>query len=197
MDTKKSTTRKSAAKHDRRKTGSNSRPTPPDADEEDRAWVVRRSRIHNKGMFARRAIASGERIIEYLGEKITKAESNRRGLARHETAQQDGSASVYIFELNKRYDIDGDVPWNPAKYANHSCEPNCEVENIRGRLWMIALRDIEKGEELTYDYGYDLEHFLEHPCRCGAPSCVGYIVSSDSRRKLKRILARSKRTSKA
>ena len=158
------------------------------------AWEIRSSRIHNRGIFARRDIEEEERIMEYVGERITKAESNRRGLVRYDQSQRDGSAAVYIFELNKRHDIDGDVPWNPGKYANHSCEPNCEVRNIRGHLWMIALRPITQGEELTYDYGYDMEHFLEHPCKCGAPSCPGYIVRADRRNRVRRILAKMRQT---
>lgn len=161
------------------------------------AWEVRNSIIHGRGLFAARDITEGERVIEYLGEKITKAESNRRGLARMEQAKIDGGGSVYIFELNKRYDIDGDVDWNPAKYCNHSCEPNCEVQNIRGHLWQIALRDIDAGEELTYDYGYDIEHFLDHPCLCGKEKCIGYIVRADQRKQLKKLLRKNKRKSES
>ncbi len=151
-------------------------------------WKLERSSIHNQGMFAARPIPEGARIIEYLGEKITKAESSRRADAWHEKAKKGGDGLVYIFDLNKRYDLDGNIPNNPAKYINHSCNPNCEAVNIRGRIWIIALRDIEAGEELGFDYGYDIEHFLEHPCRCGAPKCVGYIVSRTQWPKLKRIL---------
>lgn len=160
----------------------------------ERSWEVRPSGIHARGLFASRPIRAGERIIEYVGERITKAESNRRGLARMEKARRRGGGMVYIFELNKRYDLDGNKPWNPARLANHSCDPNCEVENQRGHLWMVARREIEAGEELTYDYGYDLQHFLEHPCRCGSPRCVGYIVRTDARMKLKRLLGRARKS---
>lgn len=156
-------------------------------------WELRQSSIHNLGMFATRRIPKGTRIIEYLGEKITKAESNRRAIAWQEKAKGNGEGLVYIFDLNKRYDLDGNVPNNPAKYINHSCAPNCEAVNIRGHIWIIALRDIEPGEELSFDYGYDIEHFLDHPCRCGAPQCVGYIVSQSQWPKLKRILKNKRR----
>ena len=58
------------------------------------------------------------------------------------------------FELNQRHDIDGDVAWNLARRINHSCGPNCETQNIRGHIWVVACRDIAPGEELTYDYGF-------------------------------------------
>jgi len=73
----------------------------------------------------------------------------------------------YIFTLDDEHDLDGNVPWNPARLLNHSCAPNCEAELDEGRIWIIALRDIRAGEELTFNYGYDLENYREHPCRCG------------------------------
>lgn len=151
-------------------------------------FEVRSSEIHGWGGFAACDIEAGEQIIEYAGEKITKKESNKRGLARLEESMKDGGAAVFIFELDKRYDLDGDHPDNIAKHINHSCNPNCEAVNIDNHIWICALRDIEAGEELSFDYGYDLEHFLEHPCLCGAPRCVGYIVRDDLRKKLKQIL---------
>jgi hypothetical protein len=80
-----------------------------------------------------------------------------------------------------------------ARLINHSCDPTCEAQVIKGQIWIVAMADIEPGEELTYDYGYDLEHFMEHPCRCGSENCVGYIVRTDKRRKLKRILKQRKK----
>ncbi|RMD58040.1 SET domain-containing protein-lysine N-methyltransferase [Candidatus Woesearchaeota archaeon] len=153
---------------------------------------VKRSRIHGTGVFAKKDIPKGTKIIEYVGEKITKAESSRRSDAQIESAKKTNDGAVYIFELNKRYDIDGNVPWNTAKYINHSCNPNCEVEIIRGHIWIISTRDIKKGEELSYNYGFDLEDYEDHPCRCGAENCVGYIAAEDQWPKLKRKLARKK-----
>jgi len=150
---------------------------------------VRESSIHGYGVFALSEIESGIRVIEYVGERITKAESQRRGTAQLERyGEQGGSGSVYIFDLNKRYDIDGNVPHNYARFINHSCEPNCEAVNHRGRIFYESLRAIAPGEELFIDYGYDLEHWMEHPCRCGTSSCVGYIVNKVERPKLKRLL---------
>lgn len=157
-------------------------------------YKVQSSNIHKRGVFSTTKIPKGTRILEYLGEKITKAESERRALAREEKGRKNGSALVYIFELNQRYDLDGDVAYNHAKYINHSCEPNCEADFVRGRIWIVALRDIEPGEELCYDYGYDMDQFFDHPCLCGAPSCIGYIVRKDQRARVKKLLKKKSAT---
>jgi SET domain-containing protein len=68
------------------------------------------------------------------------------------------------------------VDWNPARWLNHSCAPNCEADLDAGRIWIVALRDLTPGEELTFKYGYDLTDYRDFPCRCGAPACVGFIV---------------------
>lgn len=104
-----------------------------------------------------------------LGEKITKAESLRR-------CEQD---NVFIFGLNDHEDIDGNVPWNPARWLNHSCSPNAEAQVIEGRIWLIAIRDITPAEEITFNYGFDLENYQEYPCQCGAPNCVGFMVAEE------------------
>ncbi|MCL4789248.1 MAG: SET domain-containing protein-lysine N-methyltransferase [Verrucomicrobia bacterium] len=129
----------------------------------------RPSNIDRLGGFARVDIPVGTQVIEYIGEKISKAESQLRCEANNE----------YIFTLDDDYDLDGNVPWNPARLLNHSCAPNCEAELDEGRVWIVALRDIRAGEELTFNYGYDLENYREHPCRCGAANCVGYIVAEE------------------
>lgn len=150
---------------------------------------VRNSKIHNKGVFAKKDIKKGTRVIEYVGEKITKAESQRRAERQLESSKNhtvDGG--VYIFELNKKHDIDGKVSWNPAQFINHSCNPNCETEIIRGHIWIVATKDIKKGEEITYNYGYDFENYDEHPCKCGSKNCVGYIVAEDQWKKLRKKL---------
>jgi len=147
---------------------------------------VKGSKIHNKGMYAKVDIKKGTEIIEYVGEKITKKESDIRGekvLSSSKTHKEKGS--VYIFELNKRYDIDGNVKWNPARYINHSCDPNCEAINIDGHIWIQAIKKIKKGEELTYNYGYNLDDYEDHPCKCGSKNCVGYILDKDLWKKLK------------
>jgi SET domain-containing protein len=156
--------------------------------------LKKRSSVHGYGIFAKKDIPKGVKVIEYIGEKITKTEADRRGprLVQYAKSHKEQGA-VYIFELNKRYDIDGHVSYNTAKYINHSCDPNCEVEIIRGHIWIISLRDIKKGEELFYNYGYDdLKEYEEHPCSCGTYRCVGYIISEDHWPKLKSLLSKKK-----
>ena len=67
----------------------------------------------------------------------------------------------------------------PARFLNHSCAPDCEAELENGRIWIVAKRDIKAGEELTFNYGYDLDDYRNHPCRCGAPDCAGHIVAEE------------------
>ncbi|MCH8474824.1 MAG: SET domain-containing protein-lysine N-methyltransferase [Opitutales bacterium] len=159
------------------------------------AIEVRDSPIHGSGVFARRDIEEGERLLQYIGEKITKAESNRRGLAQEEKSKSTSEGAVYIFELNKRYDLDGNVPENTARLVNHCCDNNCDAVNVRGKIYFEAIRKIKKGEELSIDYGYDISHFMDHPCRCGSPKCVGYIVHRDQRKRLRRLLNQRKKQS--
>jgi uncharacterized protein len=118
----------------------------------------------------------GTPVIEYLGRLITKQESLARCRGGNE----------YIFRLDEETDLDGNVEWNPARFLNHSCAPNCEAELVNGRIWIVALRDIRAGEEVTFDYGYDLDDYREHPCRCGAAECAGYIVSESLRAEVRR-----------
>ena len=149
---------------------------------------VRRSPIHGMGVFASRSIRKGTRIIEYIGELIDKEESNRRGLELLDESRKTGGAAVYIFDLNEEHDLDGNKPYNDARLINHSCDPNSEMVNEDDHLWLFALRDILPGEEITFDYGYDIEHFMDHPCRCGTSKCVGFIVSREQWPQLKRAL---------
>jgi SET domain-containing protein len=134
-------------------------------------WVsFRNSPIHGLGGFARERIHSGTHVIEYVGEKITKRESLERCERNNE----------YIFALDDEHDLDGNVGWNPARFLNHSCAPNCEALLLEdGRIWVVPIREVRAGEELTFNYGYDLDDYKEHPCRCGSPNCVGYIVAEE------------------
>lgn len=153
-------------------------------------WAqVRRSVIHGRGLYARTAIPAGTRVIEYVGEVITKVESDRRDAQRLARQARGKDGCVYIFELNRRHDLDGGVAWNTARLINHSCAGNCEPQAIRGRIWIVARRDIAAGEELTYDYGFDFVNWRDHPCRCGTDACAGYIVGRRHRWRVRRILA--------
>jgi SET domain-containing protein len=129
-------------------------------------WVGK-SRIAGRGLFTAKTIKRGTRIIQYTGEKLTKAESDKRL----------NQGNDYIFHLNERFDIDGKALGNKARYINHSCDPNCTTRVTTRTIWIAALRDIAPGEELTYNYGYELDEAPAHPCTCGAANCCGYILA--------------------
>lgn len=138
---------------------------------------VRGSEIHGRGVYATSFIPKETKIIEYVGELIDKETSEKRGVSQQEKSKKTGDAAVYIFTLSKRYDIDGDVPWNTARLINHSCAPNCEAWIEGRKIFIHSLADINAGDELTFDYGFDVDCYEDHPCRCGKDGCVGYIVS--------------------
>lgn len=156
-------------------------PTAPSERQSVNEWLeVGLSGIHGTGGFARCAIPAETHVIEYVGERVDKAESARRCEI----------GNPYVFTINDEWDIDGDVPWNPAKFLNHSCGPNCEAQQDGDRIWIVAVRDIAPGEELTFNYGYDLESWRDYPCRCGAVQCQGYIVAEEHWAEVARIVAR-------
>ena len=162
-------------------------------------WKVKKSKIHGSGVFATKNKKKGTRIIEYKGEKIKKSEGDKRSERRiKKFLDSKETGSVYIFELNKKYDIDGSPEYNKARYINHSCDPNCEVDIIDDKIWISSIKNIKKGVELSYDYGYEFdEDFRDHPCKCGSQSCVGFIISSDDWKKyllfLKKIINKNKK----
>jgi len=154
---------------------------------------IKESKVHGSGIFALKDISKGTRIIEYVGNKITKKQSDdvfEKQFAKHEKDPKN-QGGVYIFELNKRYDLDGNVSWNPARLINHSCDPNCESDIVKGHIWVVSIKNIKKNEEISYDYGYDLENYKDHLCKCGSKNCVGYIVSQEHWNKLKKLLKKS------
>ena len=145
-------------------------------------WKVKKSKVHGYGVFASKEIEKNKKIIEYIGEKITKKEGDKRSAERiKKYLNKKNEGSVYIFELNKKYDIDGNTKYNKAKFINHSCNPNCEVDIVKNRIWISSIKKIKKGDELSYDYGYefDKDDYMDHICRCGSNNCIGYIISSD------------------
>ena len=151
--------------------------------------MIRRDRsgIHGHGVYARVAIPAGYAIIEYRGERITKAESARREAKRLERIRRGFEVSTMSFRLNQRYDIDARRGGNMSRFINHSCAPNCRSEKRRGRIWIVAQRDIFPGQELTFDYGFPFHEWALNPCLCGAPDCAGYIVAADQRWRLRRL----------
>jgi len=154
-------------------------------------WKVKKSKVHGTGVFATFNIPKNTKIIQYIGDKVTKAEGDRRSAERiKKYLNKKNEGSVYIFELNKKYDVDGYPLYNKARYINHSCSPNCEVEIIKNEIWISSIKSIKKGEELNYDYGYpfDKEDFSDHICKCNSKKCIGYIISQEDWSKYKKYL---------
>ena len=149
-------------------------------------WKVKNSKIHGNGVFASKNIKKNTKIIQYVGEKIPRSEGDKRSELRLKTyLDSKKTGSVYIFELNSKYDIDGSPKYNKARYINHSCNPNCEVDVIKDQIWISSIKKINKGDELTYDYGYEFDpaDYKDHTCKCGSKNCIGYIISSDDWKK--------------
>ncbi len=142
---------------------------------------VRNSKIHGRGVYARRPIPSHTQIIEYTGEKITHAESDRREALRLKKKSQGKASDIYQFELDDQWFIDGSKKGSIARYINHSCEANCTPRLCDNRIWFFSHRPIETGEELSIDYGFDFEVWQDNPCRCQTDSCIGFIVRKNIR----------------
>lgn len=142
-----------------------------------RAFEIRTSVIVGKGAFAVRPIKKGERLIEYTGERISHEEADRR----YDDESMD-EHHTFLFTVSSRTVIDATNEGNDARFINHSCDPNCEAEIIRGRVWISAIRDIPEGEELHYDYAYERsgdETEAEermYRCLCGTARCRGSIM---------------------
>ena len=148
-------------------------------------YKVKKSNIDKKGLYASKDIKSGVKIIDYVGKLITKKETQQN-------SKFDNNKDIYLFNINEKYDLDGDFKYNTARLINHSCNPNCEVEGEGLKLWISSLGEIKKGEELTYDYGFGYDaDYKQFPCKCGSMNCVGYIVREGSRwrisKKIKKI----------
>jgi uncharacterized protein len=148
--------------------------------------TVKKSNIHGRGVFAKQNLKIGTKIIEYIGNKITKKEADIVFQETLQASEKDNNkGEVYLFELNKNYDINGDVPENNAKYMNHSCEPNCETEILdKKEIWITTIKEIKIGEELSFNYGFGIEEHKDYPCKCGTKSCIGYILDEDQWHKL-------------
>jgi len=145
-----------------------------------RAYVVRNSGIHGRGVFATRTIRKGTTIIEYRGERTTWEIARTRP-----DSDPDNPHHTFIFELNDGNVIDADVRGNAARWINHSCAPNCEIEEEGHRIFIEARRDIRLGDELTYDYNLQIgeKHTKaakrEHACFCGNRRCRGTMLGEE------------------
>ena len=150
-------------------------------------YKVKKSNIDNRGLYAAKNIKAGTIVIHYKGKLITKKETEKN-------PKYDNDKAIYLFNLNSRYDLDGDFANNTARLINHSCSPNCEVDGKGLKLWIYALKDIKKGEELSYDYGFGYdENYKDFVCKCRAKNCCGYIVREGSRWRIKKDAKRSRK----
>jgi SET domain-containing protein len=137
--------------------------------------------VHGKGVFAVSDFAQGETIIEYVGEIITWPEALRR----HPHDPQDPHHTFY-FHIDEGHVIDAKYGGNSSRWINHSCKPNCEPDEVNGRIFIKARRNILAGEELNYDYGLVVDEPLtdklkaEYPCWCGAKKCRGTLLASSA-----------------
>ncbi len=145
---------------------------------------ARNSKIHGRGVYAIVPIKKGTRIFEYVGERISHSEADRRYAKK---AQDDGH--TFLFIASHRTVIDAGKLGNDARFINHSCNPNCEttIEEIAGRnrVFIDAIRNIKPGEELGYDYQLtwestdDPEELALYACRCGAKRCRGTMLDRE------------------
>ena len=145
-------------------------------------FATRRSPIHGLGVFATRRIRAGRRLIVYEGEELTEAAVD---------ARYDGDAAedphTLLFHLGDDRYIDASVGGNDARFINHSCGPNCESVVLDGQIVIRAIRNIQPGAELTYDYALEIEKRASrarralYSCRCGAPSCRGTMLEPTAR----------------
>ena len=142
-----------------------------------RRYIVRHSKIHGRGVFALTDIPKGTRLMEYLGERITHREADRRYAAEHEH-----SPHTMLFAVNDKVVIDATRTGNSARFINHSCRPNCEATEEDGRIFIDTIRKVPAGGELTYDYNLVLEERhtpavkRAHACFCGVRGCRGTLL---------------------
>ena len=142
-------------------------------------FEVRHSRIHGFGVFAARRIRKGTTIIEYLGDRLSHAQAD----ARYEDKDPDDN-HTFLFTVDAKIVIDAGVNGNEARYINHGCDPNCESSMRGKRVFIEAIRTIQPGEELAYDYQIqrdsdDAPNVDEvFACRCGAATCRGSMLEA-------------------
>ena len=154
--------------------------------------IVRTSKIHGKGVFARRPIRKGTKILEYDGDIISMDEADDIGVQ-----TVDGHTHTMLFTVDDKRVINGNTGGD-ARYINHSCGPNCETVQYGDKIFIEALRSIPKGEELTYDYHLVVDEKItdkvikEYACFCGSPNCRGTQIDGSALKKYKKKLAKKK-----
>ena len=143
-------------------------------------YKIKKSNIDKRGLYASKQIKNGTKIVEYKGKIVSakKVETDPKF---------DNEKAIYLFRLNNKYDLDGDFKFNTARLINHSCDPNCEVTGTGLKVWVYAIKNIKKGEEFSYDYGFSFdEDYKNYPCRCKSKNCCGYIIREGSRWRIKK-----------
>lgn len=163
-------------------------------------FAIRLSSIAGRGAFALRTIRKSARIIEYIGERISDEVADER--------YDDSTMKVhhtFLFAVSKNVNIDAAVGGNDSRFINHSCDPNCEAIDDGGRIFIYAVKSIQAGTELTYDYRYqrdgerDDEFDQLYVCRCGSENCRGTLLAplpKPSRRATKTRTTKNGKTSK-
>lgn len=156
-------------------------------------FIVKQSRIQGQGAFATGAIAAEVCLTEYSGVRVSDEEAGRRyddeTMNRHHT---------FLFSIGPNISIDGRDGGNDSRFINHSCEPNCEAQQDGDRVYIYTLRAIKAGEELFYDYAYELPGVLDaktrahYKCLCGTPSCRGTILNLSAKQKKAALAAKKK-----
>jgi uncharacterized protein len=142
-------------------------------------FEVRHSRVHGIGVFAARRIRKGTTVVEYLGDRVSHAQAD----ARYEDKDPNDN-HTFLFTVDAKTVIDAGVNGNEARYINHGCDPNCESTIVNKRVFIVAIRTIQPGEELSYDYQIqrdsdDAPNVDEvYACRCGAQRCRGSMLEA-------------------
>ncbi|HSM88285.1 MAG TPA: SET domain-containing protein-lysine N-methyltransferase [Candidatus Limnocylindrales bacterium] len=145
--------------------------------------IVKSSSLHGAGVYTTSPVKKGTRVLEYTGPRLTRKETD---------GMYADNEVTYLFTMDDNETvIDG---FGMAAFVNHSCDPNCESDQIDKSIWIIALRDIGAGEELTYDYClWDGEPGDEAPCYCGAANCRGTMYSEEEIERQKKLLRQQER----
>jgi uncharacterized protein len=132
---------------------------------------VRESGVHGRGVYTMQFIPKGRRIIEYTGERVS-----------WEAAPDDNDPHTFNFGLENGDVINPEIGGNDARWINHSCNPNCEAIEEDDRILIYAMRNIQAGEELLYDYRMQIDEPItdaakrKFACHCGASNCRGTML---------------------
>jgi hypothetical protein len=170
--------------------------TRKEAQEQNPYVVVRNSKIHGRGVYAARRIRKGTRIIEYVGDRVSHEEAD----ARYDAKPDDGH--TFLFVVDDGICIDAGIGGNAARFINHKCDANCETIIEDRRVFIEALRTIQPGEELGYDYQLtwestdDPEELKLYQCLCGASNCRGTMldrVPLDEKRRRARVRKKARK----